>query len=90
MTVDMRRGLALTSGDVCTMMDVVVLRPATSAAAWRRCIATWRRLFTAWSPQIDVQIGLDEAGALALAEALGEAAADAWLAGALDLGRSAS
>lgn len=68
------------------MMDAVVLRPATSVAAWRRCMTTWRRWFAAWPPQIEVQLELDEPGAIALAEALGEAAADAWLAGALDLG----
>jgi len=65
--------------------DVIVLRPATSAAAWRRCMATWRRWFAQWPAQLDVQLGLDEPGTIALAEALGEAAADAWLAGALDL-----
>jgi hypothetical protein len=72
------------------MMDVIVLRPVTSAAAWRRCMAAWRRWFTLWPPQIDVQLGLDEPGEIALAEALGEAAADAWLAGMLDLSRGAS
>lgn len=71
-------------------MGVVVLRPATSAAVWRRCMATWHRWFAAWPPQIDVQLGFDEPSAIALAEALGEAAADAWLAGTLDLGAGAS
>ncbi len=71
-------------------MGVIVLRPATSAAAWRRCMARCRRWFATWPSQLDVQLGLDEAGTIALAEALGEAAADAWLAGALDVGGPAS
>ena len=74
------------SEKVHAVIDVIVLRPATSAAAWRRCAAAIRRWFAAWPPQIDVQFGLDEPGTIALAEALGEAAADAWLAGTLDLG----
>lgn len=72
------------------MMDVVVLRPVTSAAAWRRCMTAWRRWFAAWPPQIDVQLDLDEPGEIAVAEALGEAAAEAWLAGTLDLSGGSS
>jgi len=70
-------------------MEVVALRPLTSVAAWRRCMATWHRWFAARQPQIDVQLEIDEAGMIVLAEALGEAAADAWLAGMLDLGEGA-
>ena len=66
-------------------MEVRVLRPATSATAWRRCMATCRRWFATWPSQLVVQLGLDEPSTAALAEALGEAAADAWLAGTLDL-----
>ena len=74
------------SDEVQPVTEVIVLRAATSAAAWRHCAATIRRWFALWPPQIDVELGLDEPGMIALAEALGEAAADAWLAGVLDLG----
>lgn len=40
-------------------------------------------------PNVVVQLGLDEHSISALAEALGEAAADAWFAGTLDLTRFA-
>jgi hypothetical protein len=36
-------------------------------------------------PNVVVQLELDEQHTIALAEALGEAAADAWFAGTLDL-----
>jgi len=36
-------------------------------------------------PNVVVQLELDEPRTIALAEALGEAAADAWFAGTLDL-----
>ncbi len=78
------------SEEVHAVIDVIVLRPATSSAAWRRCMAAWRQWFARWPPQLDVQLGLDEPDTIALAEALGEAAADAWLAGALELGGDAS
>jgi hypothetical protein len=47
----------------------------------------WLTVVRAFPPSnVVVQLELDEQRTIALAEALGEAAADAWFAGTLDLG----